>query len=473
MVWPFCNIRRINSCQKDCWVALFLHWLPSETPAFCCHDFIPGPEKVLGLSALPLMKELDHPANKQHPPFGNICFPAAMPAIRDTEKDSGLDTNKHPNKPANQPLHCVECTIEMSINLGNASHYDVHDAFQGFSIWTEMLCGLGYNWYFVMPNLYGRQPDGSTFSGTAGKLLYGVAISWWQSPVTLYLAHNCTQMELLTPKILLIVLGYHLMTSTILGTSFIETSPVRRTGFCKLGDCALLSLRLPKQLWRLQMAIMRRMCHVMKKLLQRPMQGHTISYRRTNTVCCGKEQHRYYNNSSLCFLTSLFLLLWWRVIQLVRYIIFMCLLVYQWVAPSWRIHSDNNRVPCNKPLFSPFQKEQMIPILSTCCIHVSLNGWLLGLLKIDWHCPHRVPQMHASVQEEDTYIISTLPLHDQTKVIHHKHWGEFGSSTHVWIIQYQSNMWPFHRACDADSALQAMWYFSAASLPGIVWLQEK
>ena len=68
-----------------------------------------------------------------------------MPAIRDTEKDSGLDTNKHPNKPANQPLHCVEYAIEMSINLGNASHYDVHDAFQGFSIWTEMLCGLGYN----------------------------------------------------------------------------------------------------------------------------------------------------------------------------------------------------------------------------------------------------------------------------------------------------------------------------------------
>jgi len=66
----------------------------------------------------------------------------------------------------------------MSINLGDASHYDVHNASQGFSIWTEELRGVGYNWFFVMPNVYGRRPDGSTFSGIAIKLLYGVAISW-------------------------------------------------------------------------------------------------------------------------------------------------------------------------------------------------------------------------------------------------------------------------------------------------------
>jgi hypothetical protein len=112
-----------------------------------------------------------------------------MPVIQDTEKDSGVDVLsvmeglKSPDKPDEapvnkHPLRRVGYTIDMSINLGNASHFDVHDASQGFSVWTEELRGLGYNWYFVMPNVYGRRPDGSIFSGIAVKLSYGVAISW-------------------------------------------------------------------------------------------------------------------------------------------------------------------------------------------------------------------------------------------------------------------------------------------------------
>jgi hypothetical protein len=38
--------------------------------------------------------------------------------------------------------------------------------------------GQGTNWYFVMPNLYGRQLDGRAFSGLAVQLTQGVAISW-------------------------------------------------------------------------------------------------------------------------------------------------------------------------------------------------------------------------------------------------------------------------------------------------------
>ena len=126
--------------------------------------------------------------------IGDTCFPGVMPVIQDTEKDSGVDAlsvmeglENHPDEPdqppttppSNQhPLRRVGYTVDMSINLGNASHYDVHDASQGFSIWTEELRGVGYNWFFVMPNVYGRRPDGSTFSGIAIKLSYGVAISW-------------------------------------------------------------------------------------------------------------------------------------------------------------------------------------------------------------------------------------------------------------------------------------------------------
>jgi hypothetical protein len=70
------------------------------------------------------------------------------------------------------------CTINMSVNLGNASHFDVHDTSQGFSIWTEKVPGLGANWFFILPNVHGSKADGRTkFSGIAVKLGHGVAIS--------------------------------------------------------------------------------------------------------------------------------------------------------------------------------------------------------------------------------------------------------------------------------------------------------
>ena len=69
-------------------------------------------------------------------------------------------------------------SIDMSCNLGNSSHYDVHDASQGFSVWTEEHRGAAKNWYFIMPNVHGRKLDGSTFAGVAIKLRHGTAISW-------------------------------------------------------------------------------------------------------------------------------------------------------------------------------------------------------------------------------------------------------------------------------------------------------
>ena len=40
------------------------------------------------------------------------------------------------------------------------------------------MLGRGANWYFVLPNVYGKKPDGTPFSGMAVKLAHGVAISW-------------------------------------------------------------------------------------------------------------------------------------------------------------------------------------------------------------------------------------------------------------------------------------------------------
>lgn len=72
----------------------------------------------------------------------------------------------------------VGYTIDMSVNLGNTSHYDVHDASQGFSVWTEEHPGVAKDWYFIMPNVHGRRLDGSSFAGVAIKLHHGTAISW-------------------------------------------------------------------------------------------------------------------------------------------------------------------------------------------------------------------------------------------------------------------------------------------------------
>jgi hypothetical protein len=65
----------------------------------------------------------------------------------------------------------------VSVDLGNASHFDVGDSSQGFSVWTEEIPGKSANWFFVMPNLYCTN-NGTPFNGVAVRLYHGTAISW-------------------------------------------------------------------------------------------------------------------------------------------------------------------------------------------------------------------------------------------------------------------------------------------------------
>ena len=66
----------------------------------------------------------------------------------------------------------------MRVDLGNSSHYDVHDASQGCNFWTVERPGVAKGWYFILPNFYGKRLDGSSFAGVAIKLHHGTAISW-------------------------------------------------------------------------------------------------------------------------------------------------------------------------------------------------------------------------------------------------------------------------------------------------------
>ena len=72
----------------------------------------------------------------------------------------------------------VGYTIDLSFNLGNLSHFNINDASQGYSCWTEEMLGWGENWYFIMPNVEGKRPNGTKFTGLAIKLGHGIAISW-------------------------------------------------------------------------------------------------------------------------------------------------------------------------------------------------------------------------------------------------------------------------------------------------------
>jgi hypothetical protein len=161
--------------------------------------------------------------------LGSRCFPQVYSVIRDTEANSGaIPVSPMDGEPAQSSRKCdaggsldandgedagedvedggmatsgglrrrelvaalrrkirmMECrrrvgyTIDMSVNLGNSSHFDVHDASQGYSVWTEEVRGRGANWYLFLPNVHGYKPDGTRFFGLAIKLGHGVAISW-------------------------------------------------------------------------------------------------------------------------------------------------------------------------------------------------------------------------------------------------------------------------------------------------------
>ena len=116
---------------------------------------------------------------------GQVLFPDVLAVIQDTEEDTGMVPS--PRMAGDGAGNRVGYSIDTSVDLANASHYDVNDASQGYSVWTEDLPGTADNWYFVMPNVYGTVPappgvDGRQmfrhFRGMAVQLRHGTAISW-------------------------------------------------------------------------------------------------------------------------------------------------------------------------------------------------------------------------------------------------------------------------------------------------------
>jgi hypothetical protein len=73
----------------------------------------------------------------------------------------------------------VSHSVDISVDLSNATHYHVCDTSQGFSIWTEDVPGSAKSWYFVLSNVFGKKTrTGPTYNGVAITLSHGVLISW-------------------------------------------------------------------------------------------------------------------------------------------------------------------------------------------------------------------------------------------------------------------------------------------------------
>jgi hypothetical protein len=106
----------------------------------------------------------------------SFCFPEVMAVVQDMEDHSGVVPVELMG--GDWKGLCVGYSIDTSVDLGNAAHYDVHDTPKGFSVWTEDNPGTATNWYFLMPNVHGVNNDGTHYNGIAIKLRHGTAISW-------------------------------------------------------------------------------------------------------------------------------------------------------------------------------------------------------------------------------------------------------------------------------------------------------
>jgi hypothetical protein len=109
--------------------------------------------------------------------LAGVAVPGVLRVAQDLEDDAGMQ--RLPGMDGCDHFGHVTHTLDLSVNLSSASHYDVNDASQGFSIWTEDEPGTTKNWYFVLPNLVGTFPDSDCeYKGIAIKLSHGVLVSW-------------------------------------------------------------------------------------------------------------------------------------------------------------------------------------------------------------------------------------------------------------------------------------------------------
>ncbi|KAI2497925.1 hypothetical protein MHU86_16581 [Fragilaria crotonensis] len=109
--------------------------------------------------------------------LASTSVPAVLRVMQDMEDDADLKPSG--GMAGDGTFARVAHTMDVSVDLSNASHYDVNDASSSFAIWTEDSPGTTNNWYLVLPNVFGKKTrTGRTYNGVAIKLTHGTLISW-------------------------------------------------------------------------------------------------------------------------------------------------------------------------------------------------------------------------------------------------------------------------------------------------------
>ena len=100
-------------------------------------------------------------------------YPGVIPTFRYLEDAVGEEMPRE----LGGHIGGITSAMTLSLNLMNATHYDVNDGSVGFSIWTESIPGESRNWFFVLPNIL-VEYQGKTHHGLCIQLFHGVSVLW-------------------------------------------------------------------------------------------------------------------------------------------------------------------------------------------------------------------------------------------------------------------------------------------------------
>ena len=102
--------------------------------------------------------------------FANDKFPGLVSTIHHLESAGGIN-----RPPYMGGAEGVSSSMAVSVDLANATHYDVHDASMGFVVFAESQPHTTKNWNFVLPNVLVKFQN-KTYHGLALKLHHGACI---------------------------------------------------------------------------------------------------------------------------------------------------------------------------------------------------------------------------------------------------------------------------------------------------------
>ena len=107
--------------------------------------------------------------------FAENTYPGLISCIKHIDENSGVQ----PPGMVGGSNGSTSSAMIMSVDLMNATHYDVSDASMSFTVWTETCPDSTKDWYFVLPNILVRMKgDSRTYMGLSLLLFHGLSILW-------------------------------------------------------------------------------------------------------------------------------------------------------------------------------------------------------------------------------------------------------------------------------------------------------